>query len=124
MKLLFSVALTLFVFSCNTERKISFYKVKCYNMLYACNGCGPQYKIKSVLIGDSIFKGKSLINKDVSIEFRKNEQEKLLDRVTSNCAICYDYIFYGNLESTSKDEYNILKVDSFEYTLRKNCCNK
>jgi len=93
-------------------------------MAYACEECGPQYRIEGI---SKVYMGKvnrvGILGKDVKVVFKSRIFEKKLDSLVSACAICYDFYIDGDLAYSSKEGYYRLNADTCVTTLRsKDCC--
>jgi hypothetical protein len=123
MKLIVSILagtllVTLFIgFKSHFQKQSRKANVKCRYMAYACGECEPQYKIVEVIKGFDLNKQK-LINKDIKVVFKSSSLESKIDSLTQKCAICYDFLFYGDLSYLPVKEYYEIKVDTCTVKLR------
>ena len=89
-------------------------------MGYACGDCYPQYKVKLVM-PESL--GKKLINKEIDIEFDSAEKEREFENKRSECSICYQYDFGGDLYYSNRKKCYVLKVARYKLKETfKGCC--
>jgi len=95
-------------------------KLKCVYMAYACGDCYPQYKVEAVLYPDNI--SKKVMGKEIYVEFKDREMEDKLTQEVHQCAICYYYIFSGELKYSIFKKAYTLEIDEFDITLKFNDC--
>lgn len=98
--------------------------LKCVYMGYACGECEPKYKIKAIIKYDNALP-EGIKESDVEVIFKTSNQERDIDNIVKDCAICYDYYFWGSLMKSSGKDYYTINVDSVRVLLRdKSCCGK
>lgn len=98
--------------SCTNSK--GFVNVECSYMMYACGEDCAQFRIDSVLIGDSKLKG-------VDIHIEANQIDLLVD--LKECLICYVFSVQGELfYSRTNDSYSLV-LDSHSTKLKDNCCD-
>lgn len=95
-------------------------RLKCIYMAYACGDCYPNHKITKIVNGPSSI---DLINKEINVEFAEKELEVKFDKEVKNCAICYDYEFFGDLEYSIFDGYYTLSIKEYNLWMDQKCCN-
>ncbi|NOQ75849.1 MAG: hypothetical protein GQ574_27840 [Crocinitomix sp.] len=89
-------------------------------MMYACGECFNQHNLLEVIY--SKYDYTDLLDKDFYVEFENKKEEEILDKETSKCKICYDYIYKGRVKTKKNGEY-LFEVISGEALLRDdNCC--
>lgn len=94
-------------------------KVECRYVAYACGDCYPKYVVEYV--SSSILK-KSLIDKNIYLEFESNQEDEKLDNKIGQYATCYRIILFGDLEYDPFKKYGYtLKVAKYILKKRKDC---
>ncbi|MBO9204665.1 MULTISPECIES: hypothetical protein [Niastella] len=108
--------------SCKSQIKGNV-ELKCIYMGYACGDCGAKYKIQEIKKHEYALP-EDIKGADLEAVFTFPSQEKIIDKMVKNCAICYDYYFWGNLSKHSGKDFYTVNIDSFTVTLRDSCCDK
>jgi hypothetical protein len=98
--------------------------LKCVYMGYACGECEAKYKIKKI-INRELALPEGVKESDLKAIFRSSDQERDINNIVKDCAICYDYYFWGSLFKYSGKDYYTINIDSVKVLLRNDsCCDK
>lgn len=98
--------------------------LKCIYMGYACGECDGKYKIEKIIKHEYAL-AESIQGADLQAVFKFSNQERDVDNLVKDCAICYDYYFSGSLSKSSGKDYYTISIDSVNVLLRNDsCCDK
>ncbi|MFC0075566.1 hypothetical protein ACFFLS_00820 [Flavobacterium procerum] len=76
--------------------------------------------MQKIVMGKSA-ETEKIVNTDLLIEFKNEEIYQKLLKETSQCVICYDFYFKGELKKSGQKGYFFV-ADSVKYELRNNTC--
>ena len=98
--------------------------LKCIYMGYACGECEAKYKIKEIINKESALP-EGIKESELKAIFKSSNHERDIDNIVKDCAICYDYYFWGSLVKSSIKDYYTITVDSVSVLINSDrCCEK